>query len=88
MEWKVVALLSLAVMTLVLLNAAWHTRKIMRVQYRRAYRNGLIAGYAKCEAKWRHRKAVELHNAGRRAAVREDAGPPAHVSKVRFQSGP
>jgi hypothetical protein len=55
--------------------------------WREAYRRGIVAGRNISERKWLHRKAVELHDAGRRSDARSDAGPPAHVSKIRFQSG-
>lgn len=63
------------------------SRAVQLAAHRVAYRRGIAAGYARCERKWRHRKAVELHDADRLSDARPDAGPAAHVSKIRFQSG-
>lgn len=85
--WQIITSLCVLGLLFYIVNGIRFARKAVRLQYRAAYRRGIVAGYAKCERKWVHRQRVAMHEAGRRTAPRSDAGPPATVSKVRYQSG-
>jgi hypothetical protein len=87
--WQIVASLccvSLAI--LAVLNGTRYGRKTIRLYYRRAYRRGVNAGYRRRHREYLHEKRVELHDAGRVADARPDAGAPARVSDVRFHRKP
>lgn len=84
-----IIILFLCVLLIILILRSKKTeRRQLFAAYRVAYRHGIVAGYKRCEGKWVRRRQRALHDAGRRTDVREDAGPSARVTRIKYQSGP
>lgn len=86
--WIMIALLIPSVGANCFFFITWRPMWLTRALWRESYTRGFKAGQRRQDAWHWRRRQIELHDANRRTGARPDAGPAAHVSKVRFQSGP